>query len=122
MIIILGLAVLTAIFFAVHFLTDDYEAIWAGIGAIFGIILVIALVSLPFVRASTTADVLGFNAVKQTLELARVNPDISEWELAAIQQKVVEQNRLLARAQYWATHPLTNWFYVPEILELEPIK
>jgi len=122
MLIILGFLVLTGVGFLIHFLTDDYENGWAIFGTIFGTVLVLVLMLLPLIRAGSAADVSGFNAVRQTLEVARASSDVSELELAAIQQKVVEQNRLLATAQYWARNPLTNWFYVREILELEPIQ
>lgn len=94
-------------------------AITTIIGALATFIVVMALIFHPI---STMAEVEQFNSVKNTLESARLNIEISEFELAAIQQKVIEENKWLVASQYWAKHPLTNWFWPSEIAELELIK
>ena len=89
------------------------------LGAIGTFIVILALIFHPI---STGAEIEQFNSVKDTLESARMNIEISEFELAAIQQKVIDQNKWLANAHYWAKHPLTNWFWPKEMLELDLIK
>jgi len=89
------------------------------IGGFATLIVVLAVIFHPI---STGAEIEQFNSVKETLESAKMNTEISEFELAAIQQKVIDQNKWLANAHYWAKHPLTNWFWPREILKLELIK
>ncbi|MBA7678269.1 hypothetical protein ES703_86542 [subsurface metagenome] len=89
------------------------------LGAIGTFIVVIVLIFHPIM---TMAEIEQFNSVKGSLERARLNDQISEFELAAIQQTVIDQNKWLVASQYWAKHPLTNWFWPEEILKLELIK
>lgn len=89
------------------------------LGAIGTFIVVLALILHPI---STRAEIEQFNSVKETLESARMNIEMSEFELAAIQQKVIEENKWLVASQYWAKHPMTNWFWPREILKLDLIK
>jgi len=88
----------------------------AGVGLI---VLVIFLVGHPI---EVRAEIVQFDSVQDSVLVARSNPDISQLELAALQHKVVEMNKWLANAQFWAKHPLTNWFWPKKIFELEPIK
>jgi len=53
---------------------------------------------------------------------ARQNESISELELAALQQKIIEANKWLASTQYYRRLFWTNVFYPPVVLELEPIR
>ncbi len=89
---------------------------WVSVGLL--IIVVFVLILNPIL---INAEILQFKSVGITLETARRNPEISKFELAAIQQKVVEMNKWLANAKFWAKHPLTNWFWPKEISRLEPI-
>lgn len=89
------------------------------IGAFATFIVVIVLIFHPI---TTMAEIEQFNSVKGSLERARMNDQISEFELAAIQQKVIDQNKWLAASQYWAEHPLTSWFWPKEIVTLGLIK
>jgi len=63
-----------------------------------------------------------FLALKATVEAARQNEHISELELAALQQKIIEANKWLASTQYYRRLFWTNIFYPPVVLELEPIR
>ena len=89
------------------------------LGAIGTFIVILMLIFHPI---ATKAEIAQFNSVKETLESARLNDQISEFELAAIQQKVIDQNKWLANAHFWAKYPLTNWFWPKEILKLNRIK
>ena len=123
MIFVLGLLAITLLCLGVHFLTEDYDNVWGfiGIGSLC-ILVFISGVVLPLERAGVKSKMLEFYSVERSLETARENSDISEFELAAIQQEIVCTNRWLAKAQYWAVHPLTNWFWVQDVMDLEPIK
>lgn len=123
MIIILSLLAITALCLGIHLLTDDDEAIWGGIGFVALIILVLVVcLILPISRMEVQADIRAFRSVGLSLETARANPDISEFELAAIQQEVIDANRWLAKAKYLVENPLINWFWVKDVIDLEPIK
>lgn len=89
------------------------------LGAIGTFIVIIVLIFHPI---STRAEIEQFNSVKNTLESARLNIEISDLELAAIQQKVIEENKWLVASQFWANHPLTNWYWPKEISKLDLIK
>jgi len=89
---------------------------------VFGIIFVVILIIVPISRMDDLASIAGLRALEKTFNEARENSNISEFELAAIQQSVAEKNAWIASSQFWARHPLTNWFWHPDILGLEPIK
>ena len=130
MIIILGLFLLACLSFLIYYLQKKWEIFghwhnedgWAILGWCFIFILIVVLICLPLIRISMKAEIVKFKSVQITLEEARQSESISEFELAAIQQKVVDSNRWLANAQFWKNHPLTKWFWPGEINELESIK
>ena len=123
MIFILGLLAIVVVCLVGHVLTDDNEFIWGGIGIIaLCVFVVVTLVILPVSQMEVRAHIQEFHSVGLSLEAARVNPDISQLELAAIQREVIDRNRWLAKAKYLAVNPLVNWFWVKDVLELEPIR
>ena len=125
MIIILSLLGISVLCFCIHWLLRNkrsYDCGWGVAGIVFGIIFAFTLIPVFPQRSAIRAEILKFKSVQTTLETARQNPVISELELAAIQQKVVESNEWLVCAQYWAKHPLVNWFWVQDVYDLEPIK
>ena len=68
------------------------------------------------------ASIAEFVSVRTTVETARGNPAITPVELAALQQKIVDQNRWLARIKYFKGLPIVGFFIKSRISELEPIK
>jgi hypothetical protein len=96
-----------------------------GWGIFFVIMSVLLFAVLLFLTLDPTfhrAEIAEFNSVQEGLNLSRSNPNVNQFELVAIQQKVIEKNEWLAKAQFWTRHKLTNWFWPKEILELKPIK
>jgi len=87
-----------------------------------GFFLVISLVTIGVSRLTVNGEVREFLALQATVEAARQNAHISELELAALQQKVIEANKWLASAQYYRRLFWTDVFYPPAVLELEPIR
>jgi hypothetical protein len=120
MILILGSIFLTSFLLVLGFLAD--EEIWWLIGAIVGLVALIILILWPISYASSNSAILQFKAVEASLEAARNNPNINEYELAALQHKVVEMNKWLASAKYWANNSWTSWFWTQDVNKLEPIK
>ena len=82
------------------------------VGATMGII---AQIEIP-------ASVAEFKSVKMTVDTARLRGDISDYEIAAIQQKIIESNEWLARTKYIASIPLIGWAIKRFLRDLEPIK
>jgi hypothetical protein len=129
MIFLLGVSGFFVIFLIGYLLTRithaSYEArdFW-GIGAILGgLILALILIIWGISRfGDIPAGIKQFEATKETLVTARLNPNITPLELAAIQQKVIDANRWLASSQFWAKSPLTNWFWPKAIFALQSIK
>jgi len=102
---------------------------WGGESdRVFGALLVLdGLLAVVFFvlgvnRLEENGKIQEFLAIKATVEAARQNEDVSELELAALQQKVVEANKWLASSQYYRNLFWTSVFYPPEVLELEPIR
>ena len=93
-----------------------------GLLVVLGILLVAILFTLGVSRLEANGEVREFLALKATVEAARQNEDISELELAALQQKIIEANKWLASTQYYRRLFWTNVFYPPVVLELEPIR
>jgi len=87
-----------------------------------GMLLVVCLTAIVMRGPCADLHVRKFEAVQSTLDRARLNENISPFELAAIQQKAVEKNEELASMKFWATHPLSNWFYSKKILAIKPIE
>ena len=90
----------------------------SGLGLIAFAFLLGVLINPTCVKA----EILEFNALQETVEKARMNPDISDFELVSIQQKIAEKNEWLVSAKFWAKNSLTNWFWPKDIFSLEPIK
>ena len=90
----------------------------------FGIVLtVVVLMTIPVSRLSVNVGMVKFESVQTSILEARQNDDISEFELATLQQKVVEKNEWLTENKYWAKHWLCNWHYpTKKINALEPIR
>jgi len=87
-----------------------------------GILFGAVLFTLGVCRLEVNGEVREFLALKATVEAARQNEHISELELAALQQKIIEVNKWLASTQYYRRLFWTNVFYPPVVLELEPIR
>jgi len=87
-----------------------------------GFFLVVSLITIGVSRLTVNGEVREFMALQATVEAARQNAHISELELAALQQKIIEANKWLASTQYYRRMLWTNIFYPPVVLELEPIR
>ena len=124
MLIVLGLVFGVAFFVCGATLTPRY---WEKEGWWFAtffssVFLFLALLVMMTNPVAVRSQIAGFHETARTIEAARDNPAISPLELAALQQSVIEQNQWLIRSQYWARHPLTNWFWPKVIFELKVIK
>jgi len=95
---------------------------FACASACLGLVVLILVAVIIFNPLGVKADIAEFHAIKDTFDTARNNPDISQFELAAIQPKVAEANQWLANARFWTKHWLTSWFWPrEEVLGLQPI-
>ena len=124
MIIVLSLGILFVGFLVASIVrgNDFYDdGMWL-VAVIMGFIFVVALILLPVGYLDSIEEIVRYDAVKQTVEQSRNNPDVSELEVAALTMSIVEVNKDLASTQFWARHPLTNWYYSKLVLELTPIR
>ena len=113
------------VFLAIHHAKSDYS-VWEMVATmtlvIGGMLLVVCLTAIVMRGLCADRHVRKFEAVQSTLDRARLNENISPFELAAIQQKVVEKNEELASMKFWVKHPLSNWFYSKKIFTIKPIE
>ena len=117
---------LGCVFMLIDHLREGYQQDWAIPGGILlilgGIFCGCCLGAHSFKEVLASREIARFEAVRQTIIVARENKNVTDYELAAIQHKAVEKNEWLANARFWTEHPLTNWFWSKRILEIEPIK
>ena len=113
--ILIGLCVLGVILLK----TMDDEILGVIIAIFSGMLLLIALILLPFSRMEYNAGIERFKSTQQTYETARLNN--VKIENAAIQMDIAKMNRDLASAQYYNQTVFDMW--IPEeIMELKPIE
>lgn len=67
------------------------------------------------------SNIKQFEAAQNTIIQQRKNK-LTEYERAALTQKIIEQNQWLAKEQFWAKSVWLNWYYDKKILELKPIE
>ena len=100
-----------------------YDGLLLCIITIFLIVsLMITVIILPLSRFITNQDIQSFIAAKKTIINARANKNISSYELASLQIKIISLNADLAADQYAAKLPVISMFYPKAILKLKPLK
>ena len=117
MILLSVLLGLTIVFLLLAFMAEQEWAFFLAIiaGCCFGILLL----AFPINYYETKESIYGFTATASTLEMARKQGNVLE--NAALQQKIIEQNQWLAKAQYYKTTMWSIW--VPkDVNKLQPIK
>jgi len=117
--VLLALAVVGTIVF--RYTTDPHE-VGMTMMVCAMVFLFLASFSLTGIRMDIRSKTLGFEQTRITIENARSNEGISEYEIAALQQKVVEYNAWLIVAQYWQRNLWVNWFIPASVQELEPLR
>ena len=124
MIIVLSLGILFVGSFVIALVrgNDFYDDEMWLIVVLSGSVLFIALILLPAAYLGSLEEIARYDAVKQTVEQSRNNPDVSELEVAALSQSIVEINKDVASVQFWAKNPITNWYHSKKVLELTPIR
>jgi len=131
MIILLGMFALAIVVFIVAIIInvrsrgrlDDNGSGWAFGGVIIlSCTLLVLFIHLPIHRAGIMSDVREFIAVEETVVITRNNESISEYELAALQHKIIDYNAWLANIQFWATNPVGKWYTPKAVLLLKPIR
>ena len=99
---------------------DGYE--WYGLaGFLITLISVVALfvmaLSYPLGRLDYKAEIKAFEAVRQTVEIAREKETIDD---TAMQLKIIESNEWLAKAQF--KRSIWKSWVPKEVLDLKPIR
>ena len=84
--------------------------------------LLVASFILIGTRADTRSFALALEQTRATIEDARSNEGISEYEIAALQQSIIDCNVRLVNSQYWQKNPWINWFIPAWIQELELLR
>jgi hypothetical protein len=120
MILLLIIAVLAGLVILGFRLLDESEFWGCMVIVPASIVLVILLFIWPDNYYKTKAAVANYNAVKATVEDARLRPK-TDLERAALTQKIIDINTDLATARYW-NNTIFDWYIADEYAELEPLK
>jgi hypothetical protein len=97
---------------------DDLIVFLMGV---FALLLCVAIFALPIEYYSAKSKIAEYKSVQTTLENARENKNANPYEIAAIQQKVVDSNKWLANKQYW-NDTILGWYIPDEVDDLKPIR
>ena len=100
------------------------------IGTVIGLIVLAgSLIALPLSRYNTKVNIEEFEARRTSYIEQRELLTDSAYHIApfigeqmSISKMVIDDNQWLARKQGAAKRKWFNWYYVPEILDVEPIK
>ena len=117
--ILLTIIAVAGLLFGLSLMDCNWDGAGMILALIFGVLLLGVVIGWPCCYYETKADILDFEAARQTLINARANGN--EYEAATIQKEVMALNRGLARQKYWNTTIFDR--AIPDsIMELEPIK
>ena len=105
-----------------HFSKQYLRGVWEFLGVICLICFIVMFIAGIITKIDTNTKVEQYYALRETIAVARANPNISPLELAAIQSEVVEMNKWLAEAKFFAHSKWLNWFVVPRVSKLEPLR
>ena len=118
MLIILGIIIVFMIGFVINYY-GGFNIIGELLMVAASISLLISLLFLVVLRYDINAQIQAYHTTVSAIQIARDNG--SDLEVAAIQHKIIELNRELAKSQYYNTTIYDIW-YPDEIMELKPIK
>ena len=77
------------------------------VSIISGILLIVCLISIPLQRIDIESNIAEYLATKETIETARQKGN--NFENAALQQKIIDQNKWLASVQYYNSTIFDLW-------------
>lgn len=117
MIFLLLLFSLTGLSFYLLIKTDKDIYLFTSI--ILGLMVIIYCLLWPLSYYGSKAQVRQYYALKETVMKARTNNDISEFELAALQQKIIDNNVNLVEVQYFNSLWVTDLWITDEVDELK---
>ncbi len=125
--IIFTLLILIGIFLIRIRPCGDLDDSWQGVIGIIlavcgGLILILIIICIPFMRMGCQFEIEGYKALQETLDNARSSDNISEYEMVAIQKEVISANQEIAKRRAKARHWSTFINYSKETKSLELIK
>ena len=87
---------------------------------IVSVILSLHMIFWPLFYLSSKNDVILYQATKKTIENSR-KFNVSEFERAALTNKIIEINQYLASVKYW-NKTILGCYICDEVTRLEPLK
>jgi len=123
----MGIIVVLSCFFVVfgvlRLILGYYDGDWAGVLSILMLVMLLIAVGLiPVARMSINGDIAAIEEARRTVAAARENENVTDLEIAAIQQTVVKMNSRLAVLKYYRKTFYAG-IYVPRcVLDTEPIR
>ena len=86
-----------------------------------GILIVVFLGAMSGVYYDTMSEINQYNAAVISIETARENANLNDYERAALTLKIITMNEWLANAQYW-NDSMWDEFIPDEVMNLQPVK
>jgi len=86
-----------------------------------GVFLLTMLLFLPLLRYVSKLDVEKYKSKQITITEQRAS-GLAEYERATLIKEIIDSNAWLAGVKTNKNRKLINWYYVDEVLDLEPIK
>jgi len=96
---------------------DESPFIFMIIGIV---ILFLSLLILPLERCDNRSKIFKYEAMKESLAIARDSGD--DIEKAAVLNSIIATNQKLASAKYWNESMWFDWYIVDEWANLPPLR
>jgi len=98
---------------------DVFDILGEVLSILGGMSLVVALIFVYLSPFMIHANIVRFEATRQTIKMARETGN--DLEKAAIQHKIIEYNSWLASKVYW-NETIFDIFIPDEVMQLKPLK
>ncbi len=120
MIILITLFILLVGFAVAWTITDD--GFYGFLSVIKGLLLIVAIITIPCERIDINTDIRRYEALKETVEESRSIDSVAHGiERASIMTMVAEKNGWLRNVQYWNKTVFDLW--IPDTVDtLQPLK
>lgn len=119
-VVLIALAIVGGIFGSKMRLQDDWDMVGSATCLLSSIATVILTIILAISHGTANSTIVQYNTIKETIEASR-QEDTSDFERAALTQKIMEVNQEIASYKYW-NGTIFHLMVPDRLTELEPLK